>query len=102
MSKNMSHRDNEKKFNCILAADALKQYTVLQGAAKQQCQTQRRGGNKEAHPKAVLSTKHKQDDPSAPKGCSSPHDCTTPVNTASMTLTRPCFTKLPCVLTYWG
>ena len=65
----------------ILAAETLKEYTVL---SNQQCP--RRTG-KEAHPKAVLSTKQKQDDPAAMKTCSSPHDCTTPVNTASRTLT---------------
>lgn len=77
----MSERERFSDTTIILAAETLKEYTVLQGATIQQCS--RRTG-KEAHPKAMLSTKQKQDDT---KTCSSPHDCTTPVNTASRTLT---------------
>jgi hypothetical protein len=69
----MSERDN---FTLLLTARALKEYTLLLQDAKQQNQ---RRGNKEAHPRAVLST-----NPSALRAA---NDCTTPVNGAAKTLT---------------
>lgn len=77
-----SERERDKrKITTILAAETLKVFTVL----NQQCP---RRANKEAHPKAVLSTKKKlEDSPADPRGCSSPCDGTTPVNSTARTLT---------------
>lgn len=97
-SERERERDRDRRTTAmILTAESLKEFTVLRGAANQQGQ---RRVNKEAHPKAVLSTKKKQDDSAAdPRGCSAPCDCTTPVNSTTRKLTAQVVSSPRCLVT---
>lgn len=86
----MSDRLKDRQTTLILAAETLKEFTLLRDVANGNQQCPRRASKEahqkaEAHPKAVLSTKQKQDDSTAPRGCSSPCDAT-PVNNSAKTL----------------
>ena len=70
-----------------VAADTLKEFTVLQ--QHNDHQPSRRGGNKEAHPRAVLSTTKRNDDPTPSRGSESASS-TTPSSSPQVIKSSKC------------
>ncbi len=63
------HKKKEiKRIISQIAADTLKELTVLDLEDQQDHQPSSRRSTREAHPRAVLSTKHKPDDPAPLRG----------------------------------
>lgn len=83
---------SESETTILLAVETLKEFTVLKDVANQQCP--KRVSAFEAHPRAVLSTKQKDDS----TVCSSPCDAT-PVNPTARILSAQVVASPRCRVT---